>query len=150
MADLDPVLAELLERARRDHVSWINGDASGYQLPDDGTILGAIGGFARGGAETSERQALVAAHWVRGSGDVELLNGGVTADLAWLTFLERSRVLLRSEDAERRWDPRVTEVFRRNRGDWERVHRHADPLVDRRSVADAAGLLDIDPGHRAR
>jgi ketosteroid isomerase-like protein len=140
MPQSDALLTDLLEQARRDHARWINGDAGGYTLPDDGTILGAVGGYARGGAGTAERQAAVAAHWLRGEGDLELLNGGVSGDLAWLTFIERSRVLLRDDDAERRWDLRVTEVFRRAGGGWERVHRHADPLVDRRSVVAAADL----------
>jgi hypothetical protein len=136
------VLAALLEQAARDHQRWINGDAGGYALPDDGTILGAIGGYARGGAETAERQAAVAANWLRGSGDVEFLNGGESADFAWLTFLERSRVVLRGEEHERRWDLRVTEIFRRDGATWRRIHRHADPLVERRPVPQAADLLD--------
>ena len=139
----DAVLATLLGQARRDHTRWINGDASGYSIPADGTILGAVGGFAFGGADTAERQASVAAQWLRGTGDVELLNGGVSSDVAWLTFVERSHVLLRGEERERRWDLRVTEIFRRVGDDWERVHRHADPLVERRSVAAAADLLSM-------
>jgi hypothetical protein len=144
MAIDDPLLRALLERAKRDHERWINGDAGGYALPDDGTILGAVGGYARGGAETSQRQSMVAAHWVRGTGDVEFVNGGVAEGLAWLTFIERSRVVLKGESDERRWDLRVTEVFRRLGEGWERVHRHADPLVDRRSVAASAALVEVD------
>ena len=30
-----------------------------------------------------------------------------------------------------RWDLRVTEVFERRDADWVRLHRHADPMVDR-------------------
>jgi len=142
MIDDDVVLAVLMDRARADHQAWINGDASGYALPEDGTILGAVGGYAHGGAETAERQALVAAQWRRGTGDVELINGGASADLAWVTFIERSRVVLAGAEDERRWDLRVTEIFRNDGGEWQRVHRHADPLVDRRSVTAAAALLD--------
>lgn len=135
-------LGELLERCRADHRAWINGDASGYALPSDGTILGAVGSHSLGGPETAVRQAAVAAQWRSGSGDVEYLNGGATGSLAWLTFLERSVVVFDGDPAERRWDLRVTEVFRRTGAGWERVHRHADPLVDRRPVAEAASLLD--------
>lgn len=135
------VLTTLLDQAATDHTRWIRGDATGYALPDDGTILGAVGGWARGGSETSERQASVAAHWSRGTGHLEFLNGGTSGDVAWLTFIERSHVVFRGEQRERRWDLRVTEIFRRNGTSWQRVHRHADPLVDRRPVTAAADLL---------
>jgi hypothetical protein len=134
-------LTDLFDRCRDDHRKWINGDASGYALPEDGTIMGGVGGFASGGAATLERQAAVAAQWVRGRGHVEFINGGVAGDLAWLAFIERATVVFAGEDRERRWDLRVTEVFRRSASGWERVHRQADPLVDRRSVGDAAALL---------
>lgn len=144
--DADPALSDLLERCRHDHELWINSDAGGYALPDDGTILGAVGGFGRGGAESAEQQRLVAAQWRRGSGTIEFLNGGMHGDLAWLSFIERSIVEFVGDPdgTERRWDLRVTEIFRRTHGDWQRLHRHADPLVDRHDLADVAALLDID------
>jgi hypothetical protein len=140
----DPALDELLERCRRDHDSWINGDGSGDALPDDGTILGAVGGFSYGGSATAARQAAVAAQWRRGSGQLELLSGGVSDDVAWLVFLERSTVELVGdpEGHARRWDLRVTEIFRRSADGWERLHRHADPLVERRPLAEVAALLE--------
>jgi ketosteroid isomerase-like protein len=135
------VLAELLERCRRDHRAWINGDGSAYALPEGGSVMGAVGGWSAGGPAAAGRQAAVARQWRSGEGDVELLNGAVAGELAWLALLERSSVVLEDEGSERRWDLRVTEVFRRVGDGWERVHRHADPLVDRRSVAEAAALL---------
>lgn len=141
MTDPDGTLGEILERCRADHRSWINGDASGYALPSDGTILGAIGGYAFGGPETTKRQAAVAAQWRSGTGEIEYLNGGATDDLAWLTFLERAVVVFQGEAAERRWDVRVTEIFRRTGSEWERVHRQADPLIDRRPPQEIAERL---------
>jgi ketosteroid isomerase-like protein len=137
------VLIDLLERCRRDHAAWINGDGSPYALPDDGTILGAVGGYSRGGRDTLERQRAVAAQWRSGTGDVELLNGGVSGDLAWLVMIEHAVVSFTSDTVgtERRWDLRVTEVFRRSGAEWVRVHRHADPLVDRRPLTEVARLL---------
>ena len=141
MAEPEGTLGELLTRCRADHLSWINGDASGYALPNDGTILGGVGGYAFGGSETSARQRAVAAQWRSGSGEVEFLNGAATEAVAWLTFIERAVVIFDESPAERRWDLRVTEVFRRDGDEWERVHRHADPLVDRRPLPEVASLL---------
>ena len=141
MENDNEVIAGLLGRCRRDHEAWINGDGSGYAMPEDGTIMGAVGGYSFGGAETAERQAAVARQWRSGHGQVELLSGGVSGDLAWLVLIERAVVVLDPEVGEQRWDLRVTEVFRRAEDGWERVHRHADPLVDRRPVADVAALL---------
>ena len=137
----DPVLDELLARCRRDHHAWINGDASGYALPEDGTVMGAVGGHSFGGPETAKRQQMVASQWKSGTGEVEFLNGGVARDVAWLAMIERASVVLDDDIGEQRWDVRVTEVFRRTPDGWERVHRHADPLVDRRSPVEAAFLL---------
>lgn len=139
----DGILSELLERCRRDHHAWINGDGSAYELPEEGTILGAVGGYSFGGPETAERQRGVASQWRRGIGSVELVNGGTDGDLAWLVMIERSTVELVSDVAgdERRWDLRVTEIFRRSDEGWRRLHRHADPLVDRRALVEVAGLF---------
>jgi len=140
----DPVLSQLLERCARDHRAWINGDGAPYELPEDGTILGAVGGYSHGGADTAQRQRTVAAQWRRGDGSVEYLNGGTQGDLAWLVFIERATVELSAdpEGTERRWDLRVTEIFHRTSHGWRRVHRHADPLVDRRALSEVVRLLE--------
>jgi hypothetical protein len=140
----NPILSELLERCRRDHQAWINGDGSHYELPEDGTILGAVGGYIHGGVETADLQRAVAAQWRRGTGTIEYLNGGTDGAVAWLVFVERGRVefVTDREGAERRWDLRVTEIFREVDGVWLRIHRHADPLVDRRGLAEVSGLLE--------
>lgn len=86
------------ERCRRDHLAWINGDGSGYALPDDGTIMGAVGGHSYGGHsyggnETAERQTAVARQWLSGRGEVELVNGAViTTEPS--TWCPRSRAAL--------------------------------------------------------
>jgi ketosteroid isomerase-like protein len=139
-----PVLRELLERCQRDHAAWINGDGTPYALPDDGTIMGAVGGFSFGGDATAEQQRAVAAQWRSGTGNVELVNGGVDGDLAWIATIERATVNFAADppEVQRRWDLRATEVFRRTADGWQRVHRQADPLVDRRPVTEVADLLE--------
>ena len=142
MIEPDEVLQMLLERCRRDHHAWINGDGSGYALPPDGTILGAMGGYSLGGPDTTARQSAVARQWRSGSGQLEFLNGAANDGVAWLAFIERAVVVFDDDPTERRWDLRVTEVFRQSADGWHRVHRHADPLVDRWPLAEIASLLD--------
>lgn len=137
----DPTLVQLLERCRRDHHSWINGDGDPYALPEEGMILGAIGGFAFGGSETLALQVAVARQWESGDGAVEFLSGGVAADVAWLVMIERSMVMITGQAGVRRWDLRVTEIFIRRAGEWQRIHRHADPLVDRHDLPALLHLL---------
>ena len=90
---------------------------------------------------TTERQLAVACQWKRGEGELEYVNGGVDVNTAWLAMIERAHIVLNDENEEQRCDLRVTEIFRRGNSGWERVHRHADPLVDRRSPSEAARLL---------
>ena len=87
----------LLERCRNDHLAWINGDGAPYALPDEGTIMGAVGGCSRGGLQTLERQIAVAKQWVSGEGSVEFVNGSVDGDVAWLVTIERASVMIRGK-----------------------------------------------------
>ena len=143
MRSEDDTVQELLARCERDHLAWINGDGSSYAMPEDGTIFGALGGWLRGGPDAEERQRVASRQWASGTGSLELCAGGVNGDIAWLVMIERGQVRF-ADDAggdEQRWDLRVTELFRRTGADWERFHRHADPLVDTRPLHEVAALL---------
>ena len=135
------ILEELLARCRRDHAAWINGDPSGYVLADDATLMAAFGGVGRGGTRTAQRQREGNSMWESGSGEVEFIDGGVSADMAWLIMVERGRVKFTGREETARWDLRVTELFRRGASCWERFHRHADPLVEVHAFDEVVGLL---------
>lgn len=79
--------------------------------------------------------------WESGSGDVELVAGGVRDGIAWLVMIERGSVKFVGREAPTRWDLRVTELFRKNGDDWERFHCHADPVVDGHPLDDLLALL---------
>jgi hypothetical protein len=136
------VLDELLETARVAHLGWINGDSSMYEFSDErSTIMGAFGGATIGATAATPGQRVAVGQFQSGSGTVELINGGVSGDTAWLVMLERAMVTFTDADSPARWDLRVTEVFERRDSDWVLVHRHADPLVDRHSLHEVLGLL---------
>ena len=94
MDDGDEVLAALIDRCRRDHLAWVNGDASGYDLSDGGVVLGAFGGAAAGAALAAGQRA-AASQFESGSGTIEVLDGGRGGDVAWLVMIERATVRFR-------------------------------------------------------
>ena len=141
MHETNRVVEDLLALCRRDHKSWINGDPSGYALPEDATLMGALGGTTRGGPTTADRQRAASNIWKSGTGEVALIDGGVSDGVAWLVMVERASVVFAGRTDAARWDLRVTELFRRNGDSWERFHRHADPLVDGHGFDEILKLL---------
>ena len=69
------------------------------------------------------------------SGDLVVLVG----DLVVLVTIERVRAAV-GDLPEQDWSLRVTQVFRRDGSGWELVHRHADPLANRRTVEQTAAI----------
>jgi hypothetical protein len=141
MDETTPILEDLLAQCRRDHEAWINGDQSGYAFPEGATLMGAFGGSGHTKPMTEEQQRIFGALWQSGTGDVELIDGGVSEDIAWLVMVERASVRFRDRNETERWDLRVTELFKRNGDVWERFHRHADPLVEVHGLDDIRRLL---------
>jgi ketosteroid isomerase-like protein len=62
-----------------------------------------------------------------------------SGDMAVLVAIERQRCVVGGLP-EQDWSLRVTEVYRRDEGEWRLVHRHADPLVQGISLEQAAAL----------
>jgi hypothetical protein len=135
------VVEQLYERCRRDHLAWINGDPSGYSFPDGATLMSPFGGGGRTRPMSEEQQRAFGGLWQWGTGDVELIDGGASGDVAWLVMVEHGSVRFRDRADVGRWDLRVTEIFKRDGDEWERIHRHADPLVDIRTIDEVRGLL---------
>jgi ketosteroid isomerase-like protein len=140
--ETEDTIEKLLAACRRDHAAWINGDPSGYVLPEDATLMAAMGGTGRGGLRTAQRQREGNSKWESGSGEVELVHGGVREDIAWLVMIERAQVKFAGRSQPARWELRVTELFRNTDTGWERFHRHADPLVDLHSLDEMVALLE--------
>jgi hypothetical protein len=141
VSEPEDTIESLLAVCRRDHAAWINGDPSGYVLPEDATVMAAMGATGRGGLRTSQRQRQGNSMWESGSGDVQLVDGGAREGIAWLVMIERAQVKFKGRPEPARWDLRVTELFRKTDSGWERFHRHADPLVDLHSLDEMLALL---------
>ncbi len=118
---------------------------SGYApLPSEATIMGAFGGsLTTEQAAAQGEQSPFRSPWEEGAGEIELIAGGVSGAVAWLVVIERSTVRFTGYDEPRRWELRVTELFRLDGAHWVRFHRHADPLVEFHSLDECLRLLDV-------
>jgi ketosteroid isomerase-like protein len=120
---------------------FINGDPALWKLNsshrDDATILGAFGGYGEKGWNTVGTRYDWASSQYKGGGatmKVEYINIEVSGDLGFTVAIERqegARVGDQQNPARRAL--RVTQVFRKEDGAWKLLHRHADPLVEKKS-----------------
>ncbi|NOT39963.1 MAG: SnoaL-like domain-containing protein [Alphaproteobacteria bacterium] len=69
-----------------------------------------------------------------------VLRSFVTDDLMVLVTLEEQTATIAGMP-QQPWSLRVTQVYRREQDQWKVVHRHADPLVRPRSMAETLALL---------
>lgn len=102
-----------------------------YSHGNDITIFGGFGGLERGWAETEPRLDWAASQFVGGTVVEQDLSVVVGADVACTVTIERYDARLKDGSAFKE-SLRVTQTFRREADGWRLVHRHADPLVERR------------------
>jgi hypothetical protein len=141
-------VAHLVAELDRGRQAWIEGRletaATAHMAQDDAmTIFGPFGGEA---VTPGPMQAKIAALFHGGAGRLELVRWFAEGDLLVLVMLEHNDVTFEGRDTAQRWVLRTTQVFRRDGDRWRRLHRHADPLIERRSLD--ATLAIAAPSHR--
>jgi ketosteroid isomerase-like protein len=137
---------KLLEEARVGGQAWMNGKADYAEMMShtaDFTIAGPFGGPAIHGwtEQTRNAQAQVASWFKGGKTEIELVSSHESGDLIVLVMTERGEVKFDGYDKPQPWSLRSTQVYRREGGAWKIVHRHADPLVERRTLSEAIALV---------
>jgi hypothetical protein len=141
----DLIAAMDLGRAR-----WISGrgelsEDAPFRQADDMTIFGPFGGPSPDlspEALAAGQAAISALLFHGGDGTCEVVRTIVAADLVVLVMIERSSVMFEGREAPHPWILRTTQIFRRTDGQWVRLHRHADPLILRRSLDATLELLE--------
>jgi ketosteroid isomerase-like protein len=107
----------------------------------DMTIFGPFGGdLVTNSAEFEARQVDISAKFHSGTAQYELLSTMSSGDLLVLVMAERCEVTFEGHAEPQPWSLRTTQVFRMEDGRWVRLHRHADPLVKRRTFEAALAL----------
>jgi quercetin dioxygenase-like cupin family protein/ketosteroid isomerase-like protein len=139
MNDVDEFRATMLARHIEAEEAFVHGDPGPrrdlWSQRDPVTLFGAIGMSESGWEQLSSTWTWVASRFSDVSDfrvDVEHVE--VLGDLAYVLWFER----FRGSIAGRAVEPvtvRATHVYRREKGDWKVVHRHADnPGVDPRAT----------------
>jgi ketosteroid isomerase-like protein len=118
---------------------FINGDPALWKenavQSDDATIFGAFGGHEKGWKEVGLRYDWASSQFKESGAkvNVEYLNSGVSGDLAFTVTIEREEVRIGDQNKPTPRGLRVTQIFRKERGDWKLLHRHADPLTEKKT-----------------
>ncbi len=137
-------VADLVRRTERAAAALIRGDIDAYlgliRHADDYTLMQPFGGApTRGFDLRPEHLAELARFFKGGESTLELTQSYASGDLVVLVLIERQHGEVGGLP-DQDWSLRVTQVYRRSGGDWELVHRHADPLLRPIAIDRAAAL----------
>lgn len=146
--DNDALVHQLLTQDEDASRRWMNGDSTGYANlmahSDRLRIFGPLGGASPIGWSDgfARAQAAGARQFLGGiSSTVELVQSYVSDSLVVIVKIERNKVRLAGREQPEEWVERATEVYAREGSEWKIVHRHSDPLVEHRSLAQTLDLL---------
>ena len=118
---------------RREAVStdYINGRADGLLAlsvtHDPATFFPPSGDRIQGANRVNTANEKGAHTFGEGStGHFEILHSSSSGDLGFWTGIQHAEVMMKGKDEPVSMQLRTTEVFRREKGEWKLVHRHAD------------------------
>ena len=143
-AAADEAVANLVKRAQEKNAAFIRGDMEGWSklvhIAPDFTLMQPFGGPASHGFDASpKRLAELSQYFKNGEAKLEVSQTYASGELVVLVMIERQRSEVGGLPAQD-WSLRVTEVYRKDGSEWQLVHRHADPLVQRITLQQAALL----------
>jgi ketosteroid isomerase-like protein len=139
----EPV-AQLMARAAEKNAAFMRGDMQRWselvRIAADFTLMQPFGGPpSRGFDKSPERMVELARYFRNGKTNQEVVQTCASEDIVVLVMIERQTGEVGGLP-EQDWSLRVTEVYRKAGAEWELVHRHADPLLRRVTLEQAAVL----------
>ena len=131
MSELEDFVGSTLQRHAQATTGVRNGDATllieMLSTRDPVTLFPASQPAKRGWTEVSQAFQRVASLYANSTPvTFELVAAGVSGDLAYVVGYERGAASVGGGPIEP-LDLRVTQVYRRESGEWKLVHRHGDP-----------------------
>ena len=115
--------------------AYVQGDAQPLRLivarVSPATFFPPTSGFTQGTQEVASRYEQDAEAFAPGSHfRFEVLQMAASDGIAYWVGFMRGEARMRGKAEAIPMNLRVTEVFRREDGEWKMVHRHADPLAE--------------------
>jgi ketosteroid isomerase-like protein len=140
----EDVLAELLRHVEESASAYMRGDMRRcldlVRPAEDCTLMAPTGGEpTRGQDESDEAIEAASAFFRNGDATLDVFQTFVAGDLVVLVLIERQHGEVGGLP-DQDWSLRVTMVCQRRAGQWQIVHRHADPLVRGIGLERAAAL----------
>src|SRR5262245_21910956 len=140
----DHAIAEIIRRATEKNAAFMRGDmdrwASLVRIAPDFTLMQPFGGPASHGFDSSPRRLAELARYFRnGETELQVVQTYASDGIVVLVMIERQRAEVGGLPAQD-WSLRVTELYKYDGSEWQLMHRHADPLVRRITLEQAAAL----------
>lgn len=96
------------------------------------TIFPPSGICIQGVNEVNSSNEKGAANFLPGAkNEFEVMHQDADEHLAYWTGIQRSTVKMKGQEEAVIFNLRVTEIFRKENGQWKLMHRHADKLVEK-------------------
>lgn len=95
------------------------------------TIFGPTGDCVQGAEKVIAANTSGSKHFKPGSENkFEIMHSAESGELAYWTGVQHSVVQMEGKSKPVQFNLRVTEIFRKENGEWKLIHRHADPFKD--------------------
>jgi ketosteroid isomerase-like protein len=142
-------VGDLVRRAEEKNAAFIRGDMQQWsrlvRIAPDFTLMQPFGGPVSHGFDASPKHlAELSQYFKNGEARLEVSQTYAAEGMVVLVMIERQRIEVGGLPAQD-WSLRVTEVYRKDGSEWQLVHRHADPLVQKVTLQQAAVLARGSP-----
>jgi len=95
------------------------------------TIFPPAGNCIQGANLVNKFNEEGAANFLPGAkNEFEIMHQGADEHIAYWTGIQRSTVKMKGKDQDITFNLRITEIFRKENGEWKLMHRHADKLEE--------------------
>lgn len=126
---------QFMKQREKAATAYINGDAEPLgdlsSATNPASFFGPGGGEVHGARKVGKRYASDAGAFGTGStGRFEIIHAEASGDLGYWVGFQRASTYFKGKDDPVPFNLRITEIFRKENGEWKLIHRHADPLAE--------------------